>query len=121
MNDSKKLPTIEVGDTVVFRTDLENGKRYPDTLFCDILKHHWKDGKAVVEHIVDHEAFIIEGTTLLHSIGMVAEVIKPTKERMYSKEEMRMCWNAATHDALSVGDEDYTLMSFKDFIQSLNK
>ena len=52
---------------------------------------------------------------------MVAEVIKPTKERMYSEEEMRACWNVSKHDSLSVGDENYKPIFFKDFIQSLNK
>lgn len=49
------------------------------------------------------------------------EVIKPTKERVYSEEEMKKCWDAATRDALSIGDENYMLLTFKDFIESLNK
>lgn len=121
MSDSKKLPTIEVGDTVVFKTDLVNLQCYPDTMFWEGLKHHWKDGKGVVEYIVDHEAFVIEGTPLLHSIGMVAEVIKPTKERMYTEEEMKQCWEQAFNQGMNLSDEDYEVVFFKDFIQSLNK
>jgi hypothetical protein len=113
---------------VVFRTDLENGKRYPDTLFWEGLKHHWKDGKGVVNHILDYEAFTIEGTNLLHSIGMVAEVIKPTKERMYSEEEVRKAIDAAESVMINVQDTRWKKgmceaiqIITRELIKSLNK
>ena len=116
MENSNTLPKIEVGDTVIFRTDLVDLKRYNDTLFWNGQKEFWNEGKGVVVLVFDDESFVIEGTSLLHSVGMVAQVIKPTKERVYTEQEMRKAIEMAR-----VGNKSFWGYTADAIIESLNK
>lgn len=116
MENSNTLPKIEVGDTVIFRTDLVDLKRYNDTLFWNGQKKFWKNGKGIVENVLDDETFIIEGTHLLHSVGMVAQVIKPTEERVYTEDQLQ----TAIEMAREVGMKGYSY-TVRQIIESLNK
>jgi len=42
-------------------------------------------------------------------------------ERMYSKEDMLKCWNAAYIDALAIDEETYKPLFFEDFIKQFKK
>jgi hypothetical protein len=42
-------------------------------------------------------------------------------ERMYSKEDMLKCWNAAYIDALAIDEETYKPLFFADFIEQFKK
>lgn len=125
MSDSNKLPTIEVGDTVVFRTDLVDFEYYGFIPYNKMESGH--KAKEVVCEVDNDGDFTIRPNGWWHSPQMVKEVIKPspevikpTKERMYSEIEMEQCWKAAIVSACSVIEEDPKPMQFKDFIQSLN-
>lgn len=85
MKNSNTLPTIEVGDTVIFRTDLKVGKRYGQIGYLDGMLQ----GKQVVEKVYDTGNFDVIGSIYFMSPEMVAQVIKPTKERVYTEQEMK--------------------------------
>ena len=119
MENSNTLPKIEVGDTVIFRTDLVEGTRYNDILFANVQRLYWKDGKGVVDRIVNQEVFVIKGTHLLHSVGMVAQVIKPTKERMYALCELKKAIEFGCQQGHDRGH--INLIEELRFIESLNK
>ena len=42
-------------------------------------------------------------------------------ERMYSEEDMEICWNAAYIDAMAIDEETYKPLFFGDFIERLKK
>jgi len=42
-------------------------------------------------------------------------------KRMYSKEDMLKCWNAAYIDALAIDEETYKPLFFEDFIEQFEK
>ncbi len=42
-------------------------------------------------------------------------------EKMYSKEDMLKCWNAAYIDALAIDEETYKPLFFEDFIEQFEK
>jgi hypothetical protein len=42
-------------------------------------------------------------------------------EKIYSKEDMLKCWNAAYIDALAIDEETYKPLFFEDFIEQFKK
>lgn len=51
----------------------------------------------------------------------IKEGMKEQSERMYSKEDMKKCWNTAYVDALSIDEETYKPLFFEDFIEQFKK
>jgi hypothetical protein len=121
MSDSKKLPTIEVGDTVVFRNDLVVFQCYGCSIFEPNMVKSTKKPQIVRVARVNEFSIHNDKHMFYFTPQMVAEVIKPTKERTYSEEEMKQCWEQAFNQGMNLSDEDYEVVLFKEFIQSLNK
>ena len=112
MSDSKKLPIIEIGDTVVFRTDLKVGKRYGTAFFLANMRLK----RGVVLLVSEDGLFhISHENNYWYSPEMVAEVIKPSKARVYSESAMELAFHCGTLYQGREGDTD-----FKTFIQTLN-
>jgi hypothetical protein len=53
----------------------------------------------------------------LHTPISVLRYITELEQRMYSKEDMQECWNAAYIDALAIDEETYKPLFFEDFIE----
>jgi hypothetical protein len=49
------------------------------------------------------------------------EGVKWMKERMYSEEDMKECWNASYVDAMSFDEITYKPLFFEDFMEQLKK
>lgn len=115
MSDSKKLPIIEVGDNSEFEIDFAGNVCAKFEVHNSIL--------SITAAMNGH------GNSISLEKIEIAEVIKPTKERMYSEEEMRYAVtnfaeyyctpyiNEHGQPALSYDIEE----AFAEIIQSLNK
>ena len=117
MSNSKKLPIIKVGDTVVFRKDLEKRVLYGSLYFDDYVKNEMNNKNQTVEEIdLNDNTFITDFSSgCWFSFEMVAEVIKPTKERMYSEAELRSAIEMAR-----VGNKSFWGYTANAIIESLN-
>ena len=89
MSDSKKLPTIEVGDTVVFRTDLKE-EYYGENSITKSMVPFLTEPQTVTAVSGYGKQFRIKSDNGLwaYTPEMVLAVIKPTKERVYTEREM---------------------------------
>lgn len=116
MSDSKKLPTIEVGDTVVFRTDLEVGETYGKLKF---FPNMWDLIMEQPSRLVTHKYgfFKVENDacSMWFCPEMVRSVIKPSKARVYSESELRSAIEMAR-----VGKKAFWGYTADAIIQSLN-
>jgi len=121
MSDSKKLPIIEIGDTVVFRTDLVVGKYYDHLSFKRSMIKHLGQSRTV-QQLSDVMAFYI-GDGFWYSFEMVAEVIKPSKARVYSEIEMIDFADKYAEYSYreSMNNRFKSPMSANEYFQSLNK
>lgn len=118
MQNSNTLPNIEVGDTVIFRTDLKVGKQYGIAFFLKNMRLK----RGVVLLVSENGLFrISHENKYWYTPEMVAQVIRPTVKRVYTEQEMKQCWEKAFIEGLYWNDEDFTPGFFKDFIESLNK
>lgn len=124
MNETKKLPTIEIGDTVVFRTDLVVNEYYGAESFEPSMVEF--TDKPQLVRFVNGDYFIIENDNWSWSFTpeMVAQVIKPTKERMYSEGELktgiREAKSGLIHEILKMYVPDGNPETFINKIKSLN-
>lgn len=125
MENSNTLPKIEVGDTVIFRTDLEEGVLYGSFALSYEMENIIKSPQKVV--LSDTRHFIIEGHWQRFTPKMVAQVIKPTKERVYTEQEMidfadkyaEYSYRASMDNRFKppMSAKEY----FQEYIESLNK
>lgn len=115
MENSNTLPKIEVGDTVIFRTDLKAASEYGLDSFMPDMVNFIKQNQIV--SLVFRDYFYVEnGGNWYFTPEMVAQVIKPTKERVYSESEMRKAIEMAR-----VGNKSFWGYTADAIIESLNK
>lgn len=116
MENSNTLPKIEVGDTVIFRTDLIEDEFYGDIQFFLEKKDALSETPIVCHIDTDDNTFKIVDNEFWYSFEMVSQVIKPTKERVYTEQEMRKAIEMAR-----VGNKSFWGYTADAIIESLNK
>lgn len=116
MENSNTLPKIEIGDTVIFRTDLKVNSYYGAESFEPSMIE-FTDKPQMVRAVCGNY-FVIENDNWDWGFTpeMVAQVIKPTKERVYTEVEMRKAIKMAR-----VGSKSFWGYTADAIIESLNK
>jgi hypothetical protein len=103
-----KLKIAELKDTIVFlRKELELIKNKNKMENKETLEEAAERLYPGVDRQVDRMLFI--------------NGAKWQAERMYSKEDMLKCWNAAYIDSLAIDEETYKPLFFEDFIKQFEK
>ena len=99
MSDSKKLPIIEIGDTVVLNPVPRYVKRIGEYEVCKLSPG----------------AIKVVGCYQWITRDCIQEVLKPPKARVYSESAMELAFHCGRLYQGREGDTD-----FKTFIQTLN-
>lgn len=70
----------------------------------------------ILANRINQEHYILHYMEKVFKAGQLYQA-----KSMYSKEDMRKCWNAAYTDALSMDEETYKPLFFEDFIEQFKE